>query len=92
MSLRKPFHVTVNGGSIHCLDGLSGRIFRACSANQGTYTGDLNSAKSILDLTKTILLNFFLLDNRRRKSHFSVKQLSNGILMEVSPLSIWLGY
>ena len=49
MSLRKPFHVTDNGGSIHCLEGLSGRIFRACSANQCTYTGDLHSAKSYLD-------------------------------------------
>ncbi len=49
MSLRKPFHVTVNGGSIHCLDGLSGRMFRACSANKCTYTGDLHSAKSFLD-------------------------------------------
>ena len=49
MSLRKPFHVTEYGGSIHCIEGLSGRIFRACSANQCTYTGDLHSAKSYLD-------------------------------------------
>ena len=49
MPLRKPFHVTDNGGSIHCIEGLSGRIFRACSANQCTYTGNLHSAKSYLD-------------------------------------------
>ena len=58
MSLRKPFHVTVNGGSIHCLDGLSGRIFRACSANQCTYTGDLHSAKSFLDFIENNTIKF----------------------------------
>ncbi len=49
MPLRKPFHVTKHGGSIHCIEGLSGRIFRACFANQCTYTSDLHSAKSYLD-------------------------------------------
>ena len=49
MPLSKPFHITHHGGSIHCIEGLSGRIFRACSANQCTYTGDLHSAKSYLD-------------------------------------------
>ena len=49
MTLRKPFHVTDQGGSIYCIEGLSVRIFRACSANQCTYTGDLHSAKSYLD-------------------------------------------
>ena len=49
MPLREPFHVTEHGGSIYCIEGLSGRIFRACSANQCTYTGDLHSAKSYLD-------------------------------------------
>ncbi len=49
MTLRKPFYVTELGGSIHCIEGLTGRIFRACSANQCTYTGDLHSAKSYLD-------------------------------------------
>ena len=49
MPLKKPFHVTDNGGSIHCIEGLSGRIFRACSANHCTYTSDLHSAKSYLD-------------------------------------------
>jgi len=49
MTLRKPFHVNEHGGSISCIEGLSGRIFRACSANQFTYTGNLYSAKSYLD-------------------------------------------
>ena len=49
MALLKPFHVTAHGGSIHCLEGLSGRIFRACSANQCTYTRNLYSAKTFLD-------------------------------------------
>ena len=49
MPLRKPFHITPQGGSIICLEGLSGRIFRACSSNQCTYTSDLYSAKSFLD-------------------------------------------
>ena len=49
MPHRKPFHLTEHGGSIHCIEGVSGRIFRACSANQCTYTGDLHSAKSYLD-------------------------------------------
>tara|TARA_B100000579_G_C22660470_1_gene770699 strand:- start:633 stop:974 length:342 start_codon:yes stop_codon:yes gene_type:complete len=49
MPIRKPFHVTVQGGSIHCIEGLSGRIFRACSSNQCKYTGDLHSAKAYLD-------------------------------------------
>ena len=50
---RKPFHVTDQGGSIHCIEGLSGRIFRACSANQCTYTGDLHSAKSYLNFLES---------------------------------------
>ena len=49
MPISKPFHITPQGGSILCLEGLAGRIFRACSANQCTYTGDLHSAKSFLD-------------------------------------------
>ncbi len=49
MNQRKPLHVTDQGGSIHCIEGLSVRIFRACYANQCTYTGDLHSAKSYLD-------------------------------------------
>ena len=49
MVLLKPFHVTAHGGSIHCLEDLSGRIFRACSSNQCTYTRNLYSAKTFLD-------------------------------------------
>ena len=49
MLFREPFHVTDHGGSIHCIEGVSGRIFRACFANQCTFTGNLHSAKSYLD-------------------------------------------
>jgi hypothetical protein len=58
MPLRKPFHVTDHGGSIHCIEGLAGRIFRACSANQCTYTGDLHSAKSYLDFIENNKIKF----------------------------------
>ena len=58
MPLRKPFHITPLGGSILCLEGLAGKIFRACSANQCTYTGGLHSANSFLEFieNKTIKL------------------------------------
>ena len=58
MPLKKPFHVTDHGGSIHCIEGLSGRIFRACSENQCTYTGDLHSAKSYLDFIENNSVKF----------------------------------
>ena len=58
MPLRKPFHITPQGGSILCLEGLAGRIFRACSANQCTYTGDLHSAKSFLDFIENNTIKF----------------------------------
>ena len=58
MPLKKPFHVTEQGGSIHCLEGLSGRIFRACSANNCTYTGDLHSAKSYLNFIESNSVKF----------------------------------
>ena len=58
MPLRKPFHVTDHGGSIYCIEGLSGRIFRACSANQCTYTEDLHSAKSYLDFIENNTIKF----------------------------------
>ena len=58
MALSKPFHVTDHGGSIHCIEGLSGRIFRACFANQCTYTGDLHSAKSYLDFVENNTVKF----------------------------------
>ena len=49
MTRQKLFHISPNGGSILCLEGVTGRIFRACSANQCTYTKSLHSAKSYLD-------------------------------------------
>ena len=58
MPHRKPFHLTEHGGSIHCIEGVSGRIFRACSANQCTYTGDLHSAKSYLDFLENGNIKF----------------------------------
>ena len=58
MPLKKPFHVTDHGGSIHCIEGLSGRIFRACSADHCTYTGDLHSAKSYLDFIENSNVKF----------------------------------
>ena len=58
MPFKKPFHVTNQGGSIHCIEGLTGRIFRACSANQCTYTGDLHSAKSYLDFIEKNIVKF----------------------------------
>ncbi len=48
MPLKEPFHTTNFGGSIHCLEGLQGRIFRACYANQCAYTESLHSAKTYL--------------------------------------------
>ena len=58
MSLKEPFHVTNHGGSIHCIEGLTGRIFRACSANHCTYTGNLHSAKSYLDFIENNSVKF----------------------------------
>ena len=58
MPVQKPFYVTEHGGSIHCIEGLSGRIFRACSANQCTYTGDLHSAKSYLNFIENNTIKF----------------------------------
>ena len=58
MSLSNPFHITDHGGSIHCIEGLSGRIFKACSANQCTYTGDLHSAKLYLDFIENNTIKF----------------------------------
>ena len=58
MPHKKPFYVTDHGGSIHCIEGLSGRIFRACSSNHCTYTGDLHSAKSYLDFIENNSVKF----------------------------------
>ena len=64
MPLREPFHVSDYGGSIHCIEALSGRIFRACSANQCIYTGNLHSAKSYLDFIEKNTTKF--LPSRKR--------------------------
>ena len=58
MPLKKPFHLTPQGGSILCLEGLTGRIFRACSLNLCTYTGNLHSAKSFLDFIENKNIKF----------------------------------
>ena len=58
MPFSKPLHVTDHGGSIYCIEALSGRIFRACSANQCTYTGDLHSAKSYLNFIENKAIKF----------------------------------
>ena len=73
MPIRKPFHVTENGGSIHCIEGLSGRIFRACSANQCTYTGNLHSAKSFLDFIENKTIKFLPSGNKNDSVPFQRK-------------------
>ncbi len=73
MSLRKPFHVTQNGGSIHCIEGLTGRIFRACSANQCTYTGNLHSAKSYLDFIENNTIKFLPAEKKNDNIPFQRK-------------------
>jgi len=87
MSLRKPLHVTDHGGSIYCIEGLSGRIFRACSANQCTYTGDLHSAKSYLDFiennTIKLLPSSNINDNTPYQRKTTLKWNSDGSLSSV---------
>ena len=73
MSLRKPFHVTEHGGSIHCIEGLSGRIFRACSANQCTYTWNLYSAKLYLDFNEKNTVKFLPTSKKNEKIPFQRK-------------------
>ena len=58
MHLRKPFYVTDHGGSIHYIERLTGRIFRACYANHCTFTGNLHSAKSYLDFIENNNIKF----------------------------------
>ncbi len=87
MPFRKPFHVTNLGGSIHCIEGLSGRIFRACSANQCTYTGDLHSAKSYLDFIENNTIRFLPsgnnIDNVPFQRKTTLKWNSDGSLSAV---------
>ena len=73
MTLKKPFHVTDYGGSIHCIEGLSGRIFRACSANHCTYTGNLHSAKSYLDFIENNSVKFLPSAKNRDNTPFQRK-------------------
>ena len=73
MSIREPFHITEHGGSIHCIEGLSGRIFRACSANQCTYTLDLHSAKSYLDFIENNTIKFLPSGNKNDNIPFQRK-------------------
>ena len=58
MTIQKPFHTTSYGGSIVCLQGLTGRMFRACSLNKCTYTADLHAAKSYLDCLENKKVKF----------------------------------
>ena len=48
MNSHKTFYISPLGGSISCLNGLNGRIFRSCVANRCTYSRNLHSAKSNL--------------------------------------------
>ena len=73
MPLKKPFHVTHQGGSIHCIEGLSGRIFRACSANNCTYTGNLHSAKLYLDFIENNTVKFLPSGNKSDNVPFQRK-------------------
>ncbi len=41
--------ISSKGGSITCLRGDSGRVFRSCSSTQCVYSRDLHSAKVHLD-------------------------------------------
>ena len=55
-----PLHIRQLGGSIHCIEGLSRRIFGACSANQYKYTADLHIAKSYLNFIENNNYKFLL--------------------------------
>ena len=87
MHLKKPFHITPQGGSILCLEGLAGRIFRACSANHCTYTGDLHSAKSYLDFIENNSVKFLpystIKDNISFQRKTTLKWNSDGSLSSV---------
>ncbi len=87
MPLKKAFHVTDYGGLIHCFEGLSGRIFRACSANQCIYTGDLHSAKSYLDFIENNTIKFLPSGKNNDKIPFqsktTLKWNSNGSLSSI---------
>jgi len=87
MTFKKPLHLTDFGGSIHCIEGLSGRIFRACSANHCTYTGNLHSAKSYLDFIENNSIKFLpsskKLDNIPFQRKTTLKWNADGSLSSV---------
>ncbi len=58
MIFQKPFHTTPHGGSIVCLQGLAGRMFRACSSRHCIYTAGLHAAKSFLDFHENKRIKF----------------------------------
>ncbi len=72
MTIQKPFHITPYGGSIVCLQGLAGRMFRACSLNKCIYTADLHAAKSYLDCLENKKLK--LLPSPRNKESIPVQR------------------
>ena len=72
MTIQKPFHTTPHGGSIVCFEGLTGRIFRTCSANYCTYAADLHSAKSQLDFLENKKVKF--LPSPRNKESIPVQR------------------
>ena len=49
MTLMTPLYESPRGGSVVCFPGITGRIYRSCSANRCVYSADLHSAKSSLD-------------------------------------------
>ena len=89
MPLREPFHITDHGGSIHCIEGLSGRIFRAFFANQCTYTGNLHTAKSYLNFVEKNTTKFLPSEINHEYIPFKRKTTLNGMMMEVFRLSTW---
>ena len=44
-----PLYISPKGGSITCLRGDTGRIFRSCSSSRCIYSTDLHAAKLYLD-------------------------------------------
>ena len=72
MTIQKPFHITPQGGSITCLQSLTGRMFRACSLNNCTYTTDLHTAKSYLDCHENKKVKF--LPSPKKKECISVQR------------------
>ncbi len=52
---------------------MSGRIFRACSANQCTYTGDLHSAKLYLDFIENNAIKFLPSEKKKDNIPFQRK-------------------